>query len=186
MANTVANVTTGKPAVTGAIYRAPLSSTPTIPTDAVTALGSEFKALGYASDDGLTNTNSPETDEIKAWGGDVVLTPETGKPDEFNIKLIESLNVDVIKTVYGANNVTGTISTGLTVKANSDAQEEACWVFETILRGNILKRIVIPDAVISEIGDIIYKDDEAIGYELKLKAMPDSAGQTHYEYLKSA
>ena len=56
MANTVANVSAGKPAVGGAVFVAPTGTT--LPTDATTALGSAFKALGYCSDDGLTNSNS--------------------------------------------------------------------------------------------------------------------------------
>lgn len=80
MANTVSNVSAGKPKIEGAIYRAPLSATPTIPTDATTALGTEFKALGYVSDDGLTNTNSPDSETIKAWGGDTVLTIQQENP----------------------------------------------------------------------------------------------------------
>ena len=88
MANTVANVSAGKPAVSGAVYRAPLSGSPTIPTDAVTTLDSDFKALGYVSEDGLTNTNSPDTDNIKAWGGDTVLVVQNEKTDEFGMTLI--------------------------------------------------------------------------------------------------
>jgi hypothetical protein len=39
---------------------------------------------------------------------------------------------------------------------------------------------------VSEVGEITYKDDEAVGYELTIQAMPDASGVTHYEYLKSA
>lgn len=184
MANTVTNVSAGKPKSTGAIYRAPLTDDLVLPTDATTDLSTKFKALGYVSDDGLTNTNSPDSDTVKAWGGDTVLTIQSEKIDEFQFTLIEALSKDVLSAVYGSGNVTGSLSAGITVKANSDEPEEAAWVIDMIMREGVLKRIVIPDAKVSEIGDIEYTDEDAVGYELTLQAMPDESGQTHYEYIQ--
>jgi len=185
MANTVANVSVGKPKVGGAIYRAPLSANPTIPTDATTALAANFACLGYVSDDGVTNSNSISTETIKAWGGDTVLTPMTEKTDTFQFVLIESANADVLKAVYGDDNVTVVANTGTTIKVNSEEQPDCAWVIDMVLRGGKAKRIVIPDGKVTDIGDIVYKDDEAVGYEITVTALPDDEGNTHYEYLSA-
>lgn len=188
MANVVANVTTGKPAAGGAIWRAPFGST--LPTDATTALDAAFKCLGYVSEDGLTNENSPESENIKAWGGDIVLTTQTEKNDTFGFTLIEALNTDTLKAIYGDDNVSGALATGITVRANSTEQEASAYVVETVMKGGVKKRFVIPNAKLSELSEITYKDDEAVGYGVTILAMPGgfAAGDndTHKEYIVEA
>lgn len=182
---TTANVSTAKPKAKGAIYTALLGAT--VPTDAKTELDSTiFKSLGYILEDGITNSNSPSSDSIKAFGGDTVVTTQTEKEDTYQYTLIEALNVDVLKEVYGADNVTGTLSEGITIKANSKELEEHVIVADLVLKGGVLKRIVIPVAKVSEFGDITYGDSDAIGYETTLTALPDEDGNTHYEYIQNA
>lgn len=180
----VSNVTAGQPKVGGAIYVAPSGST--LPTDATTALDAAFVCLGYVSEDGLTNSNSIESTSIKAWGGDEVLNVQTGKTDTFKFKLIEALDVNVLSFVFGSSNVTGTLATGITVKANADEAEECSIVVEMVLRDAAVKRVSIPAGKLTALGDIVYKGSDLVGYDCTISAAPDSSGNTHYEYIKAA
>lgn len=184
MANTATNVSTGKPNKSGAIFFSPLGTT--LPTSADADKDGAFVALGYVSEDGLENDNSPESSQIKAWGGDTVLNVQTDRPDSFKFTLLEVLNVDVLKTVYGSDNVTVDGSGNITVKATADDLGSGSWIIDMILRGNRKKRIVIPNGTISELGSISYKDDDAVGYEVTITDVPDGDGVYHYEYIKAA
>ena len=181
MPNT-SNVSTGKPKTSGAVFRAPVGTT--LPTTASAALAGAFVDMGYVSEDGVTNSNSPSTEKIKDWGGQTVLVVTTEKPDTFKIKFIEAANANVLGAAYGENNVTlDAINGKIDVVVNAAELGEQSWVIDMAMRGGALKRIVIPCAQVSEVGDIVYKSDEAIGYELTLDALPDSSGNSHYEYI---
>lgn len=180
MANTATNVSTGKPNISGAVYVAPMTST--APTDASTALGDDFVCLGYVSEDGLENSNEMDVSAIKVWGGAIVYRSLTELDDSFSLTLLESENVDVLKTVYGDSNVTeadGKIS----VDVKAEDPQEKIWVFELSLRGGKKKRIVIPDGAVTARETITYNDEDAIGYGITVSAYPDANGSTHKEYI---
>lgn len=176
------NVAAGKPKLAGAISFAAISTT--LPTSASEALDAGFVSLGYCSEDGLTNAQDRSSTDIKAWGGDVVLSVQDEKTDTFSFTLIESLNTNSLKAYFGDDNVTGDLTNGITVKANSKELPEKAWVVDMILRG-ALKRIVIPKGKVTATESITYSDGAAVGLGVTVTAYPDSSGNTHYEYIKS-
>ena len=182
MANVARNVSTGKPKISGAVYRAPLGTA--LPTDATTALSSAYVGLGFVSEDGLENENELEVSEIKAWGSVIVYRSLDGLTDNFKLTLIESKNVNVLKAVYGDSNVTVDGSGNVHVAVKAEDPVEAVWVFELALRGGIAKRIVISDGAITARDTITYNDSDAIGYGVTISAYPDSNGKTHDEYVE--
>lgn len=179
MSNTASNVTAGKPNTTGAVYYAAKGTTlPTNETDALTG----WTSVGYISEDGVTNATEIESEDIKAWGGDTVLSVRTGKTDTFTFRMLESMNPDVLKVVHGASNVTGTLATGVTVNVNATQPANLSWIIDQIMTGGVKKRIVIPDAAVSSVSEVQYTDNAAVGYEVTLTCLPDASGQSHYEY----
>lgn len=180
MPNVATNVSTGKPKITGGVYRAPKGTT--LPTDATTDLDTAFVCLGYVSEDGVENNNEMDVSVIKAWGGNIVYRSLTELDDNFALALIESENIDVLKTVYGDANVTGS-SGAIEINVVAEDPEEAVWVFEMALRGGKKKRIVIPTGAITSREAITYNDEDAIAYGITVSAYPDSDGVTHKEYI---
>ena len=178
---TAINVSAGKPNPAGAIAIAPVG-TP-LPTSTQDALDAAFEDLGYVSEDGLVNSTNLEVEKIKAWGGDTVLVIQSSKEDTFKYTLIEVKKLAVLKHIYGKGNVSGTLETGIVIKVNNQDVDEVSVVIDKIMRDNTAKRIVIPSCKVSNVGDINYKDNEAIGYETTVDCTPDAEGNTHYEYL---
>ena len=191
--NDASLVSAGKPKVGGAIFRAPLGTA--LPTDASTALAGAYEGVGYISDDGLVNQQGREVSTQHAWGGDEVLTDVQNFTDRFVFTMIECMNLAALKTTYGAANVSGTLAEGITIRKNANPQEHFVLVCDTILNGNVLHRIVVPDAQVVEVGDISRVDGEAVGFPTTIAAKPFTAwktaggaadanqGDTHREYM---
>lgn len=181
---TATNVSAAKPSTGGAMYAG--ATTVQLPTSTSASIPTGMTSLGYISEDGVTNASSPTNEDVKAWGGDVVLSMQTEKTDTFSMKLIEVLNDSVLKQIFGAANVTGSLSAGIAISVNASELPEQAFVIDMIMRNNTAKRICIPRGKITEIGEVSYADNAAAGYQITITAMPDASGNTHYEYIKAA
>lgn len=189
MANTVDYVSTGKPSSVGAIWRAPLGTA--LPDDVDDTLNSAFACLGYCSEDGMTNSTSISSENIKAWGGDVVDSPQTEKIETYKFTAIEALNTEVLKAAYGDGNVSGTAASGITVRHNAKEVTAAVYVVDMLLRDGGKQRTVIPNAKMSSLDDVVYKDNSVIGYGITLTALAggfptEGDNDTSKDYKKEA
>ena len=181
MANDKALVGVGMPKTSGAFFLAPAGTT--LPTDSATALDAAFIGMGYLNEDGIANAIETESTDIKAWGGDTVRVIRTSRSETVTATFIES-NEAVLKAAFGSENVTKDDTSGeITVKHAGNQSESYIMVAEIVLSDSRIKRIVIPDGRVDSVGEIIHKADEAIGYTLTIKCLPDADGVSIYEYL---
>lgn len=184
MANDKGNVVVGKPLATGGVLTAPVGTA--LPTDEIVSLNAAFKAVGYIADDGVTKGESRDSDTIQAWGGDTIAAIQKSYGVEWKFKLAEFLNDIAQKAIYGDTNVTvtaATVSTGkkMHIVGTSTPAPHRSWVFE--IRGDVSKiRIVVPDAQVSDTGDVTFKDDELAANDLTLTSFPDSTGAYFHVY----
>lgn len=174
------NVSNAKPNAAGAIYRAPLLEAADLPTDAVAPLPSQAQNLGYASDEGLSNSFDISNETFNAWGGDTVLTVRTTYEETFALAFIET-NEEVFKVLHGDENVIVTES-GMTIVHKSKDLDYGTWIFEVALAGNRVKRIVVPEAKITDREDVDHQDGELLSYGITLMTRPvemEIGGTTH-------
>lgn len=185
--NDIQKVSTGKPATTGSVFCAPFGTT--LPTGVDTALNEAFVCMGYISDAGITNAKTRDTSDVKAWGGDVIAVTQDKKTDNFKMKFVEVLNQNVLKVVYGKDNVEGTdLTAGITLRENSKELDHWAWVIDRIMTDGTKSRTVIADGKPISVDDVSYVDNDVIGFDTTIQAFPATAldQDTHREFLKKA
>ena len=177
-------VTPAKPAVGGGVMSGPLTAT--LPTAADSA-ATGFTSLGYISAAGVTRSIQKDTQTVKAWGGNVVLVLNTGKTETFKFVMLNGTAPNVLRLVNGEGNVTGSsLADGISARSENNSDAGHAFVIDMIEEQNTLHRICIPKGVVTNVGDVVYVDNAAIGYEVTLTAIADGDGYTCYEYWKTA
>lgn len=158
-------------AVTGAIYSGPTDAT--APTDADAAWAGTYTDHGYVSEDGIEESYSDDTTEIKAWQGSTVVREViSGSKAQLHFTLIETKFANL--ELYHKGSV-----------VEETAPSSGKWKMDVlvpgpdrrsfgldVIDGDELIRIFIREGEVVERGNIVYKGDEAIGYEVTLTAYP--------------
>lgn len=163
------NVLIGK---TGAVSVAPVGTT--APTGTADAL-SGHTDLGYIGEDGVTRTmpGAADSEAIKAWqnGATVrtVRTPSDENPS-YSFVLLETKK-EVIEFALNVT-VTQTATEG-SYEFDVQAVRDNVDLVLDVIDGSELVRNHVPKAIVTEIGDTVFSNGEAIGYEVTVEAERD-------------
>lgn len=159
-------------ALTGAVYVAPTgTAVPSTPTEAWNAA---FTDLGYLSEDGITEAHSADWNQIRAWQNRTIVRQLlTGAEATFAFTLLETTNAG-LEVYHGGSTV---VTQGGTYQLNVMEPEEdyRIWGID-VVDGDDHIRIIIPDGSVTETGDIVYQNGEAIGYPITVTARSDANG----------
>ena len=172
--------------VTGAIKHAPLGTA--IPTladikKAGVTLNQAFAGDEYVSEDGLTLTPSRSTTDIKDWSGATVRKVLESFDGTLAWTMI-STNAGALSIAFGSEHITSKAAGtdhGAQVQAALGAYlpEEQAWVF-LMKDGDARIVIAVPDGQITEVGEVTFASNAAVGWNVTLSCYPDSSGNSIY------
>ena len=182
----ISAILTGSPiTATGGILSAPLSTTR--PTDAVTALPAGFVKKGYVGEDGVKKTVDKTDEKIRAWGGSTVKIVRQQHSVSYSWTFLESGNAEVLKAIYGADNVIitpATVDHGAQIEIRETGQmlPRESWLLE-MKDGDTAIREYIPDGQLAVSGDVQFVHSNVIQYTVTLEAFPDANGVKSYSWM---
>ena len=159
---------------TGTWYVAPTGTT--APTDATTALNAAFVDLGGVGEDGTTEERERDTEQIRYDNGDLAREVVTESNFTLNATLIETTRAG-LELYYGA---TGTVVATDQLQINVDPGSTGgrkSFVFQ-VVDGLYIVRTYSPEGEITEVGELVFVNDEPWGYEITVTGYKPS-GQTY-------
>lgn len=172
--------------VTGAIKHAPLGTTLPSLSD-ITASGvtldSAFTGDEYVSEDGLTLTPSMSTTDIKDWSGATVRKVLESFDGTLSWTMI-STNEGSLGVAFGADHIetqaaATTHGKQMKVELGAHIPDSQSWVF-LMKDGDARIVILVPNGQITEVGEVTFASNAAIGWEVTLSCYPDSDGECIY------
>lgn len=172
------NATLARLGVTGMVMTSPLGTV--TPTD-LSAWGTGWDDCGYISDDGLTESVNEDQEEFTPWQSASPIRIETTKATKTFAFTCWETNWTTVSLYYRVEaddvTVSGTAPNEL-VSFNEEGRPKRQlrqFGFD-VIDGNYHRRAICPLAEVTERGDVVYKSNELVGYELTVTAYPGSDG----------
>lgn len=171
---------------TGAIKHAPIGTAlPSLSsiTTAGVDLDPAFEGNEYVSEDGLTLAPSMSTTEIKDWSGSTVRKVLESFDGTLSWTMI-STNEGALGVAFGANHLTKqaattTHGTQVMVEMGAYLPEAQSWVF-LMKDGNARIVVLVPNGQVTEVGEVTFAANAAVGWNVTLSTYPDTSGNSIY------
>ncbi len=167
----------------GSVYVGLLGAT--APVDPETAWdGDDWIELGHISEDGISEQASQDVAEFKAWGypNSPVRIQTTSEEFSFSITFMES-NIQVLSLFHNIelDDFVNTAAGGghrqfLKVVKGLATQPQVRALGIDVVDGDHLTRIIVPKAQVTDRGDLSYKTDENVGYQMTFKGLVGADG----------
>ena len=177
MALSAANVRRG---VTGVVSSAPVATA--LPTAVNSVLDAAYKDLGWVGEDGITRSlpDAGDREPLHGWQNNgvvyVIRTPSEDNPT-FSFVLLET-KTEVVEFALGVT-VTKSATDGKWTFDAEAARTNVRLVID-IVDGAELRRIVVPKAIVTELGDQVYAFGEPIGWEVTVECERDTTSGGHF------
>lgn len=186
-ARNAANVLVGAPdvkAAGGLAIGKVATDTSKYPTNALKALDTTLGMVpaGYIGPDGISKTVDRTTEKIKDWNGDTIKVITSEHSVTLKLKFMEAGSAVVLKTVYGANNVTGEDKS---IKAVDNATDLPHFSLAAQLKSSTNRtiRLFAGDCQVTEVGDVNYVKNDVISYDVTIECYVDADDNKLYQFI---
>jgi hypothetical protein len=165
----------------GAVYSHAVGATITAPTDASSALDVDFVEVGAVSEDGITESTSQDRTDVFIWQGATLARRIPGQFTKTFTFAAAETSIFNLKLNYPGSTV-ATTSEGASVAEKPPATDIRAWVLHGTDGATKKQRIYLPQAEITERGDVVWSSGEVTVYEWTLSAYVDTNGIVAYRY----
>jgi len=171
---------------TGAILHAPVGTAlPTMASVSKTGvtINQAFVGNEYVSEDGVTLSPARSTTDIKDWSGSVVRKVLESFDGTLQWTMI-STDKAALEVAFGSKHLTYSTANAshgnqAQVALGAFMPDEYAWVF-LMKDGDARIVIAVPDGQITEVGDVTFASNAAVGWPVTLSCYPDSSGNSIY------
>lgn len=191
-ANNKANVSTIKGLIGGYLFSAPIGTAgaPTKATFTSWLTGGDppagWENLGYVSADGLTESvdlGSPEA--INDLNLEKVAEAESGSVTETLAFTLMEYKQHAQGTMFGHANVSDADGVLETIHNWTNSDEHYQYVFLYVMKSDRMGCKYIPDARVSDLGDLVYVKTDVLKREVTISYITDSNGNGCYDWAQS-